>query len=178
VTRSVFAVTTRCNQVDRHRCLVVSRQSVLAQRLTWAIMWITKSASVFLALISPWQTGGPPSRHVGLLGASTNVSTYLEFLRRRWEIKGVSIAVVQSPEFTSDGKWFRETEALGVRNDKGDRMKTDVSAGGVFGLHFDTSPFDGHCNHHRLSSVSRQTPSCLPLYQLDCSCSTKAFNLG
>jgi hypothetical protein len=87
-------------------------------------MWSMNAVSVFLAALTPWQTSPTTST---TFSATRDLSSFVTDLMERYEIPGVAIALVRSPDFTQDGKWFKETTGFGIRNAAGDPMEADVS---------------------------------------------------
>jgi hypothetical protein len=78
---------------------------------------------------------------------SEDTSKYFDHLRRRYGIKGLSIAVVASPTFTGEG-WLNQTTSLGVA-DVNDHKVTDQ----VCSLLILTLTTDTLCNRFQLETV-------------------------
>ncbi len=88
-------------------------------------MWFIKIASTILAALTPWQS--TPSASTASSVRTRDLSSFVTDLMDRYDVPGISIALVQSPEFTHDGKWFTETTGFGIRNARGDPMEANVS---------------------------------------------------
>jgi hypothetical protein len=63
---------------------------------------------------------------------SEETAKYFDHLRRRYGIKGLSIAVVASPTYTGEG-WLDQTISLGEADVNGNRVTDQVSYSCVLG---------------------------------------------
>jgi hypothetical protein len=63
---------------------------------------------------------------------SKQTAQYFDHLRRRYGIKGLSIAVVASPTYTGEG-WLDQTISLGEADVNGNRVTDQVSYSCVLG---------------------------------------------
>ena len=52
---------------------------------------------------------------------------YIELIRTRYDVPGISIGIIASPEFTGHG-WKNETHGFGYMNSQGRAVDGDVSA--------------------------------------------------
>jgi len=68
---------------------------------------------------------------------SENTSKYFDHLRRRYGIKGLSIAVVASPTYTGEG-WLNQTISLGEANVEGSDVTDKVCPPATVKLTTDT----------------------------------------